>query len=291
MLSGKRNNATRRKPMKAKKDAMWDEYGNLVGFKEEKPEEKEKIENNEKEKEKETKNKEKKKKEAEKAHEEYIALKEKVMKTKSQKTEMQKPKRSASVSNFSDFIKRQNDSAKKHVQEPKKEVQRIKYCNKMSETLTKNKISSVLSARTSREPSVVSNTDYLNDFDEESFHSSKSRRSASVSTTKRKEELEKKKEIEERQERIKKEKFDKMCKELKKNEVKPKIIRRAPNMEAIEELAKPKSESKAQKLAEEEANYQRTIQGQQNSPKKQIKKHARKVPRYITEINSVFKKL
>ena len=160
-----------RKVMKAQtKHLLWDEDGNLVDKNEfyhevfnNKPTRKKQpvvVKEEKKEKKKMTKE------EMQKAKAEYFALMEKVTNSKTKRHEIKKPARAKSVGDFGEFIRRQNASAKKHVQQKPEELPKtFSYSLKRSKIITKNRASSVYTPRTSRANSVVADRSYLNDFE------------------------------------------------------------------------------------------------------------------------------
>lgn len=224
---------------------------------------------------------------------EYIELQSKVKEAKEQrqkKNTIKPVKRSSSVSDFSKFIQRQNDSAKRHVEQPKKQEHKITYQNKRSQSLTRHIPSTVSLARTSRAPSRISDFSYFDDLNTSENYTAQyspsktitkditsTSTSSKLSTSKfnykhfEQEELDRTKRLQTKKEAI-----------LKENTIKPKIIRRKPDMEKIEKLAQPKART-TEKIIQPDDIFDMILP--------QPAKKKRGVPKYITQVNQFTRSL
>lgn len=275
---------TKRKPMKASQKMFWDDNGILIEDSPKKPAKAPRPKIIEKEE------KTPKKRRSKVDEKEYFELQTKVKEAKEnriKKSTIKPVKRSSSVADFSKFIQRQNDSAKKHVEQPKKHDHKITYSNKRSQSLTRNTRSTVTSACTSRAPSKISEFDYLNDLNDSIHYTEKyapskiiNRSSSSLSknSTTKFNYKHFEKEAEDRTNRMAKKKKE----ILKENTVKPKIIRRNPDPKKLEELSRPKV-IKTEKIIQPDDIFD-IIPPQ--SPKKR-----RGVPKYITQVNAFTRSL
>ena len=282
-----------RKVMKAQtKHLLWDEDGNLV----DKNEFYHEVMNNKPARKKapvvvkEEAPKEKKKltrAEMQKAKAEYFALMEKVTNAKTKKHEIKKPQRAKSVGDFGEFIRRQNASAKKHVQQKPEELPKsFTYSLKRSQKLTKNRSSSVYTPRQSRANSVVADRSYLNDFEYDFYAQDDASSVRSYSkpgvkfSAKHFEKLDREREarLEARRQQI-----------LKEQEVKPRIVKRSVNIKSLEELAKPKSATQPSRQSRRNNSLSRINKEDLVEPEK-IDKKPHKVPKYVSEVRTLFKK-
>ena len=282
-----------RKVMKAqKKKLLWDENGNLIDrdqFPNSKASKTTKISqptNNSPAK-TEPKSQPKRKRtkaEIKKANDEYLALIETVKskKNKNKTTEIKKPVRAASVGDFGSFLKRQNDSAKKHIHQPSQETQKkFKYSNKKSQVLTKNRPSSVSTPRPSRANSVVVDRSYIREFEDE--YNFKDSDAASV---RGKPNVKFNPKHFERLDRQRLERIEKQRQQiLKEQEIKPRIVRRNPDMKKLEELAKPKTQRIVTRQSQR--NQMKINKDDVVTPSKSLK--SKKVPVYVSEVRTIFK--